>query len=70
VGDRPTDGPTDRRTQSLIEVLFAPKKICYDAHSVKNNISNAIPGKMLAVFAAAAAAAGATRYATATYKVF
>jgi hypothetical protein len=51
-------------------VLFAPKKICYDAHSVKNNISNAIPGKMLAVFAAAAAAAGATRYATATYKVF
>jgi hypothetical protein len=44
------------------------KKILYDAHSVKNNIiSNAIPKKMPAVFAAAAA--GATRYATATYKV-
>jgi hypothetical protein len=52
------------------EILLHLKKICYDAHSVKNNISNAIPGKMLAVFAAAAAAAGATRYATATYKVF
>jgi hypothetical protein len=26
VGDGPTDQPTDRRTQSLIEVLFAPKK--------------------------------------------
>jgi len=50
------------------EILLHLKKICYDAHSVKNNISNAIPGKMLAVFAAAAA--GATRYATATYKVF
>jgi hypothetical protein len=24
--DRPTDGPTDGPTQSLIEVLFAPKK--------------------------------------------
>jgi hypothetical protein len=23
----PTDQPTDRRTQSLIEVLFAPKKV-------------------------------------------
>ena len=50
------------------EILLYLKKICYDAHSVKNNIrSNAIPRKMLAVFAAAAA--GATRYATATYKV-
>jgi hypothetical protein len=25
VGDESTDGPTNQRTQSLIEVLFAPK---------------------------------------------
>jgi hypothetical protein len=34
VGDGPTDGPTNQRTQSLIEVLFAPKN--HEEENIKN----------------------------------